>query len=39
MMKNRISGVKFSVFSVTIMDENGNEIPTTTKVCNDVCHL
>ncbi len=38
-MKKRISGVKFSVFSVTIMDENGNEILLTTKVCNGVCHF
>ena len=38
-MKKRMSGVKFSVFGVTIMDENGNEMLSATKACNNMCHF
>lgn len=38
-MKKRMSGVKYSVFGVTIMDENGDEMLSATKACNKVCHF
>ncbi len=38
-MKQGISGVKYSIWGITAIDENGNEILSTTKVCNNVCHF